>query len=158
MKSNSYILEEIAESIGNFCARYGRISVTQVKEKYGSVRVYCGFGCASLHNLLFPRYVYRHKNFPKWLWHLDCTYGLKFWEYASRIVFPYQKSIYKLAYMRAIWQHPDKFDEITSCMDYPEYIGFVVPKLCSNHSVNVRRCYIDSENCEVCRDLGNIKF
>lgn len=148
-----YILDKIAYDIGNFCVRYGRIPVTQVKEKYGTVRVYCGFGCTSLHSLLFPNYVYKHKRFPDWLWRLDCNHGSKFWELFSRLIFPYQKFIYKLAYMRAIWKHPDHFDAITSCMDYPEYIGFNIPTLCSTHSQEstVTRNYMSDESkCDEC--------
>ena len=156
-----YLLDDIAEDIGRFCARYGRIPVTQTKEKFGTIRVYCGFGCVSLHNLLFPRYVYKHKSFPGWLWRLDCTHGGKFWGFISRIIFPYQKFIYKLAYMRAIWRYPHLFDAITSCMDYPEYVGFEIPTLCSKHSAEKRfnRAYLgDESSCNVCKDPNYSEF
>ena len=64
-----------------------------------------------------------------------------------------QKLIYKLAYNIALKKYPDARDAIIGGMDYPEYIGIHVPRLCNTHAeeVSVSRAYLtDHTKCEEC--------
>jgi hypothetical protein len=114
-EKDEWNLDIIAQEIGDFLCKWGRISVTQTKEKYGTVRVYCSF-YNSLHSMIWPGYVYRHPKCPDWLWNLSYKFhhipGL-FW---------YQKIIYRLAYKKVIKKYPKYHEEILRCADYKEFL------------------------------------
>lgn len=111
-------VEDAAYEIGQFCTRWGRISVGQSKEKYGSARVYCHFGWYQLHCITHPGYAY--SQYPHWLWKLDCTLGGRIVRPFWFIVNPWQKFIYRLAYKRAIKKYPHIRDEILAGADWPD--------------------------------------
>lgn len=103
-----------ARYIGAFCKKWGRIPVTNYKEKYGTVRVYCNFYCDDLHTLLFPgwgyvRGPYKLMTFPLFRW-------------ARPIVLFWQHFIYRLAYKLAIKKYPMIKEEILCCADWNEYL------------------------------------
>lgn len=150
-----YLLDDIAHNIGQYCIKWGRISVTQTKEKYGTVRVYCGFGFYTLHSLIWPNYCYKHPKYPDWLWGLDIKYISPFiTKTLGRLLTPWQVFIYKRAYWKYIRKYPHLFDEITDCADYKELLGFHIPYLCDIHSENYNKlCYLGNEtNCEECKE------
>lgn len=150
---HTWMLDKIAYEIGNFCVRWGRIPVTQTKEKYGTIRVYNGFGIAGLHGLLFPNYVYKHRHFPKWLWKLDIYYISKMFSKCDRLILPYQRFIYKVAFYKAMWKYPKYHKHIMSAVDYPEAIGYEMPTLCDDHRKNYEFSYYwgNKENCKECK-------
>lgn len=112
-----------ADEIGAFCVKYGRISVTQTKEKYGTARVYCSFGWTCLHSLLFPRYICKHPKFPKWLWKLDIYYIGPILRFLfAKPIYSYQKFIYRLAYKKAIKKYPHIREEILNGADWDELL------------------------------------
>lgn len=113
-------IDAAASFIGDFCRRWGRISVTSTKEKYGTVRVYCHFGVSQLSWLFYPGYVY--SPLPKWLWNIDCMIFRKLFEPFQRPIVWWQKIIYRAAYRKALKKWPHLFEEITSCMDYREFL------------------------------------
>lgn len=152
---SKYNLDDIAFEIGRYCVKWGRISVTQTKEKYGTVRVYCHFGI-SLHSFIFPNYCYKHRYFPKWLWDLDIDYFSKFFNFFNFIIIPYQHFIYKRAYWKYLYKYPHLFEEITSCADFIEILGFYVPRLCTNCSTDYKHSYWASkDNCDFCKESKN---
>lgn len=113
---------EAADYIGTFCRRWGRICVTQTKEKYGTARVYCHIGYYSLHGLIYPGYAY--SQFPDWLWHLDCrviTKLMSFFRF-DKIMVLWQKFIYRTAYKRALKKWPHIRNEILDCADFYEFL------------------------------------
>lgn len=81
--------------IGGFCQRWGRIPVSDMKEKYGTVRVYLYFG------------------FFDWGWK----------SYLNWLVVPYQHRIYRLAYKKAIAKWPHLREEILCGADWQELLG-----------------------------------
>jgi hypothetical protein len=111
-----------ADEIGQFCRRWGRISVTQTKEKFGTARVYCHFGIHQMHSITHPGYVY--SRYPNWLWHIDCRFIAKFFNFIRlhKIITPYQIWIYKLAYKRAFKKYPHIVDEIYYGADQQQLI------------------------------------
>jgi hypothetical protein len=108
-------LDKAAVFIGDVCRTWGRISVRQVKEKYGTVRVYCSLYCENLHDLFYPGYVYiQHK--PYRLWTFPFFVWLRF------LTRPYQKFVYRLAYQLAVKKWPHITKEILCCADWPELL------------------------------------
>lgn len=114
------LLDNIAQEIGDYCSKWGRIRVGDVKEKYGTVRVYVSFGVFSLHDIFFPRRYYRHPYYPKWLWTIDLYNPL--YSVLSYLILPYQTWIYKRAYKKALNKYCSQTRAIIAGMDYPELI------------------------------------
>lgn len=108
-------LDQAASYIGLFCRKYGRIGVSQYKEKYGTVRVYCSFGWDQFGEIIYPGYQWCKGR--KWLWRVY----IPFW--VSRLFAPYQQFIYRLAYKNAIKKWPMIRKEILCCADWSEYLG-----------------------------------
>ena len=115
-------INSAASYIGLFCRKWGRISVTQYKEKYGTVRVYCSFRWVSLHSLTHPGYVY--SQYPQWLWSADIRYIGPFFRKSglSFLIWQWQKFIYRLAYKNALKKWPHLRKEILSCADFDELL------------------------------------
>ena len=106
---------EASEEMGDFCAKWGRIAVTQTKEKYGTCRVYCSFGWYQLGQVFFPRYHWCKG--PKILWKIYIP------KWINKIFIPYQIWIYRLAYKKAIKKYPMIKKEILCGADWSEYLG-----------------------------------
>jgi hypothetical protein len=113
---------DAADWIGKQLVRWGRVSVTQSKEKYGTVRVYLHFGWESPHSITHPGYAY--SQYPKWLWRLCYTRPvLWFFERVlNRVVIPYQQWLYRLVYKLALKKWPHLKREILDGADYPEFL------------------------------------
>lgn len=111
-------VENAASEIGQFCRKWGRISVTSTKEKYGCCRVYCSFGHLSLHQMIYPGYTYNR--FPQWLWNLDWAMFHKILNIKpiNTLFFKYQVWIYNLAYKKAVKKYPHIREEILVDADF----------------------------------------
>jgi hypothetical protein len=115
-------VEEAACQIGKFCRRWGRIGVSQTKEKYGTARVYCHFGWHQMFSITHPGYAY--SRYWDWVWNLDVSITTKIFHVLriNALVLPYQQWIYRRAYDRAITRYPHIRDEILDGADWPEYL------------------------------------
>jgi len=107
--------------IHQYLVRYGRISVTQSKEKFGTVRVYCMLGYWGFHDLLSPGRVY--VNWPRWLYSLDLKYGHAVMQVLNKLVVPYQKRIYRKAYKKAVEKYPTIRENILCTADFPDLLA-----------------------------------
>lgn len=155
-------VEEAAHFIGQYCRKWGRISVTQTKEKFGTARVYTHFGISGLHDLLYPGYHYYQ--LPKWTYILDALAGKCIRPFDS-IIASYQQFIYRRAYTKAIEKYPHITTEILGGADWHEYLTLPgvykylnAPKLCSRHSIVGRKarhthCYLNEEQCTECATI-----
>lgn len=113
-------INDAASFIADYCRKWGRLSA-HGKEKYGTVRVYVGFGHISLHGLVYPGYVYNQ--FPAWLWTLDCDYiGRVLQFFFEKPFTKWQIFIYNKAYQHALHKWPHLRAEILVDADYLEYI------------------------------------
>lgn len=112
-------VSDAAYEIGTFISRWGRIGVSQTKEKFGTVRVYCYFGFDSVHGLIWPRHCWIHEWWP---YRLDLLMSSLLSKILNTIFLPYQRFIYRLAYKRAIKKYPHLRDEIFSCADFGEIL------------------------------------
>ena len=90
--------------IHRYLVKYGRISVRQSKEKFGTVRVYCHLGYFGLYDLLYPGRVWVH--WPKWGYDLDLKFGRPVMQVLNKVIVPYHKFIYRRAYKKAIEKYP----------------------------------------------------
>lgn len=111
-------IDEAAFWLGKNLARYGRISIGQTKEKFGEVRVYCSFH-SNLYTLIWPyeRMFYPKLNkFQLWLDRITIP------EFACKLIFKYQKFVYRLMYKKAIAKWPHLKEEILSGADWWEYL------------------------------------
>lgn len=116
-------INDAARYIGTQLVRWGRVPVRDWKEKYGTVRVYTGFGWESLYSITHPRYVYYRG--PQWIWkYVHCSKWSRwiFRHLVNPIVVPYHVWLYKLVYRRAIRKWPHLRLEILDGADYLELL------------------------------------
>lgn len=111
---------ELAGEIVESWLKKGRVPVRDVKEKYGTLRVYLDFGWHSLHSFCYPGYM--HNQFPKWLWKLDCRFGYLPFKLINLVVIPVHKYLYRKGYQEAVKKYPLRRKEILGCADYPELL------------------------------------
>lgn len=115
---------DAADWIGSNLRRWGRVSVSCTKEKYGTARVYCSFGYYELiHGMGWPGYHYYR--YPKWLMHLDhfLSFKLRLNWLVNKIMVPYQTRLYTYLYGRALRRWPHLRLEILCGADYSELLG-----------------------------------
>jgi len=111
-----------AEYIGKNLRRWGRVSVRDYKEKYGSVRIYLSFGWYSLLNITHPGYM-SYWVYPNWLHLLDCDYLSKIIPVIFNwFIIPYQVWLYRKLYSDMLKKYPHLKKEILCCADYPELL------------------------------------
>jgi hypothetical protein len=117
-----------AEYIGRNLIRWGRVPVSEIKEKYGSCRIYCGFGWYNFHTIFWPNYAYcRYK--WKWLWHLDCATTVhKLFSILNYIIIPIHKRMYRYYYKQALKKWPHLWEEILCCADWQELLEGLEPR------------------------------
>ena len=106
--------------IHQYLVKYGRISVTQSKEKYGTVRVYCSLGYWGFYGLFNPGHVY--VRWPKWLYGLDLKYGHSIMVALNKVIVPYHKWVYRRAYAAAVDKYPAIRERILYTADYPNLL------------------------------------
>ena len=102
--------------IHQYLVKYGRISVRQSKEKYGTVRVYCSLGYWGFYNLLNPGHTY--VRWPKWLYGLDLKYGRPIMQVLNKVIVPYHKWVYRRAYAAAVEKYPHIRERILHTADF----------------------------------------
>lgn len=112
-------INNAADYIGDNLVRWGRINVRQVKEKFGTVRVYCSLGFHCFHGLIFPRYCWIHKWWP---YGLDLAISNVIAGIFNKVLVPYQQAIYRHYYSKAVQKWAHLREEILCCADYSEYL------------------------------------
>ncbi len=113
-------ISEAARYIGSGLRKWGRVTVLDYKEKYGTVRVYCVFGWSQIHSAVYPGYAY--SQFPKWLWVLDCRLGYHLMRPLNWVVVPIQKRMYRRYYAAAVRKWPHLRSEILDAADFSELL------------------------------------
>jgi len=111
---------EAADFIGDFCIKYGRIPVRQTKEKFGTVRVYSGWGIYNLYWFFRPHYVYYR--WPRYIRDLDDAVFARLFRFFNKPIYTYQSYIYRLAYKKTIEKYPMIKKEILCSADWPELL------------------------------------
>jgi hypothetical protein len=118
-------INDAAYYIGHWLSTWARIPVTNYKEKFGTVRVYCSFGIHGIYGLWRPRYAW----YPKW-WPMKLDFWLaktSCFRLFNRIVVALQVKAYVWRYMQAVKKWPHLYKEIVSQADYGELFDGKVP-------------------------------
>ena len=102
--------------IHRYLVKYGRISVRQSKEKFGTVRVYCHLGYFGFYNLFYPGRMWVH--WPKWLYALDLKFGRPVMQILNKVIVPYHKFIYRRAYKKVVEKYPAIKENILCTADF----------------------------------------
>jgi hypothetical protein len=105
--------------IGGWLRKWVKMPVTQIKEKYGTLRVYCMFGWSTIYSIWRPHYMW----IPQWWpYKLDLwlCYTLHLIDPLNKVVVPIQKKAYRWRYKLALKKWPHLHDEILDCADWPE--------------------------------------
>lgn len=117
-------LNEAPYFIGDWLRRWTRMSVSDMKEKFGTVRVYCSFGWSSFYHLWRPQYMW----VPKWWpWSLDLAISGHIMPVLNKIVVPIQTRAYVWRYKKAVQKWPHLYNEIVSGADWGELFDGKVP-------------------------------
>lgn len=112
-------IEDAAQFIGEWLIRWVRLPVSQVKEKFGTARVYCSFGWSSFYSIWRPHYFW----VPKWYpWTLDLRISPWVLPLLNRIIVPIQQAAYRHRYKAAIKKWPHLKDEILHGADWPDLL------------------------------------
>lgn len=115
-------ISNAAYFIGDFLKKWGRVHVTDMKEKFGTCRVYTTFGWHCLLNITHPGWCH-YRPYPRWLMSLDIHHLSRVIPYLNlRLIAPYQKWLYRLAYKRALKKWPHLELEILCGADYQELL------------------------------------
>lgn len=114
-------ISDAARFIGEGLRRWGRMNVTDWKEKYGTVRVYCGLGWFSLLSITHPGYMH-YGPYPKWLMTFDLWHGHKLTRLVNWAVVPLHKRLYRWRYKQALRRWPHLRQEILCCADWPDLL------------------------------------
>jgi|ERR1019366_6409643 hypothetical protein len=125
-------IEDAGAYIGYWLRKWVRMDVRQVKEKYGTVRVYCAFGFCQIYSMFYPGYCWIK---PWWPHRLDLWISSKtpLVKWINCLVTPIQQWAYVWRYKKATQKWPHLRDEIISCADYGElFVGHI--QGCENSS------------------------
>jgi hypothetical protein len=113
-------ISDAACFIGSWLRKWGRLPVMDWKEKWGTVRVYTGFGWYQVHCITHPGHHY--SRYPQWLWELDCRYGHHLMPPINWLVIPIQERLYRWRYRQALRRWPHLREEILNGADWPELL------------------------------------
>lgn len=100
--------------------RWGRVSVSQAKEKFGCARIYCSLGWSDLHSITHPGYCF--SQYPQWLWNFNCLYSTRLMILFNWFIVPYHMWLYRKLYSDMVKKFPHIKTEITCDADFPELL------------------------------------
>ena len=106
--------------IHQYLVKYGHISVTQSKEKFGTVRVYCSLGYWGVHDLIHTGRMWT--SWPRWLYDLDWKIGRPIMQVLNKVIVPYHKWVYRRAYAAAVEKYPHIRERILHTADFPNLL------------------------------------
>jgi len=118
-------INDAAEFIGGWLIKYPRVNVSCIKEKFGTVRVYCSFGWYGIYSIWRPNYAW----YPKW-WPMRLDFWLAntfLFGLLNRAVVKLQQKAYAWRYKKAVEKWPHLRDEIVSSADWGELFEGVIP-------------------------------
>lgn len=114
-----------ARYLGIGLRKYFRISVSDWKEKFGTVRVYCHFGWSCFYTIWRPGYHW----IPKWYpYRLDLLISKPIMRVLNPLVIRVQKWGYVYMYGRAVKKWPHLREEILCMADFGELFDGKIPR------------------------------
>ncbi len=119
-------INEAANYIGYWLKDWVRMPVSCVKEKFGSVRIYCSFGWSMIYSIWRPSHIW----LPKWWPHrLDSwiSYYTPIMKWVNYLVVPIHQKAYVWRYKKAVEKWPHLRREILGSADYGELFEGKIP-------------------------------
>ena len=117
-------VQRAAEYIGIWLRIWPLMNVRDMKEKFGTVRVYCGFGWSCFHSIIWPGYMWIHKWWP---YKLDLYLSDYIMPVLNKLVVPIQQRAYVWRYKKAVQKWPYLYNEIVSMADHGELFNGEIP-------------------------------
>ena len=111
-------INEAGGYIGCWLRKWARVPVRQIKEKYGTVRIYTGLGWDTFHDIFYPGHCFYR--WPGWILTIDlfiCR-KLRFSRVLFEISYPIHKRLYRWRYKKALEKWPHLRNEILCCADF----------------------------------------
>lgn len=116
-------IDDAGVYIGHWLRKWLRMDVRDVKEKFGTVRVYCSFGWNGVYSIYHPGYCW----YPNW-WPIKLDQKLRpLFDILNTVVVPIQQAAYAWRYKKAVQKWPHLYNEIVSCADWGELFEGTVP-------------------------------
>jgi hypothetical protein len=118
-------INDAGRYIGYWLKKWVRMDVRDVKEKFGTVRIYCSFGWQGVYSIWRPGYCW----YPKW-WPIKLDFWItdtKLFSLLNRFVVFVQVNAYVWRYKKAVQKWPHLYNEIVSCADHGELFEGKVP-------------------------------
>lgn len=137
-------INDAAYFIAHTMRAYFRVPVRDYKEKYGTVRVYCGLGWTSIHDIFYPGYQFTQFKRNSLMWKLTYSHLVNhhILRYINRIVIPIHKYVYRTVYRLAVRRWPHLAAEILLGSDYHELLLGIDPRMqivkLSDHSSEIQ--------------------
>lgn len=110
--------------IGYWLRTWMRMHVSDCKEKFGTVRVYCSFGWDTLYSVAYPGYMWVK---PWWPYKFDLYVSAYILPFVNKLAVPIQKWAYVYRYKKAIQKWPHLYHEIVTGADWGELFDGKVP-------------------------------
>lgn len=117
-------LDEAGWYIGRWLRTWTRLSVFDIKEKFGSLRIYCHFGWDCFYSIWRPSHCWIS---PWWPYRLDLAVSKYVMPIINILIIPLQKKAYVWRYKKAVEKWPHLRDEILSDADYGELFEGAIP-------------------------------
>ncbi|SRR5229473_1852558 len=118
-------LDDVGDYIGLWLRRWVRMDIRQIKEKFGTLRIYCSFGWNSFYSVYHPGYCWS----PKWWpYDLDRTLSDYLMPIFNKVIIPIQQKAYTWRYKKAVQKWPHLYKEIVSCADWGELFDGIIPE------------------------------
>lgn len=119
-------LSDAVEYIGVWLRKWPRIQVMQMKEKFGTVRVYCSFGFDCFHSIIWPGYYWIHKWWP-YKFDLWLSHQTPILNWINKVIIPIQRKVYAWRYKKAVQKWPHLYNEIVAAADHGKLFEGIVP-------------------------------
>lgn len=115
-------INDAAAYIGRGLRKW-RVPVRDYKEKYGTVRVYTGFGWWSIHDITHPGHAFVRYKKDGLLWKINYSpITMKIFGLLNKVVVPVHIYLYKVYYRKAVKKWPHLREEILIAADWTEYL------------------------------------
>ncbi len=118
-------LDEAIYFIADWLSTWVRMPIRDYKEKYGTARIYCGFGWHGIYQIWRPRHCW----YPRW-WPMTFDFWLantSVWRRLNKLVILLHQKAYAWRYKKAVQKWPHLYKEIVSMADYEELFEGAVP-------------------------------
>ena len=119
-------INDAGDYIGLWLRRWTRMNVSTIKEKFGTLRIYCSFGWDTFYSIAYPGYMHVK---PWWPYKLDLLVcrNTPIMRILSSVASVMQARAYAWRYKKAVQKWPHLYKEIVCGADWGELFEGTVP-------------------------------